>query len=145
MLRTITNKFNGIKTFFATPRNVILTVSAAAGTVLGGWFTIKNVVEPLNKLGSTGWQYATSQQPIKATIKVSSKEAMNGHIRVCDQQRTCFILMGADIGKVYESIPSDRPIEISGNASRINYLSVKAINSPIIRANGKTLWGPPAF
>ena len=145
MLRTITNKFNGIKTFFATPRNVILTVSAAAGTVLGGWFTIKNVVEPLNKLGSTGWQYATSQQPIKATLKVCSKETLDGHVQLCNEQRKCWILLRADVGGVYESIPTDRPIEISGNASRINYLSVKAINSPIIRVNGKTLWGPPDF
>lgn len=135
----IKNRFNSLSPL---QRNIFLGISAVFATAGFGLAGIKYVVEPLNK----SWQYATSQQPIKATIKVSSKEAMNGHIKVCDQQRTCLLLLGADVGKVYESIPNDRPIEISGDASRISYLSgVKAINSPIIRANGETLWGPPAF
>jgi hypothetical protein len=134
----IKNRFNLLSPLH---RNILLGISAIFATAGFGLAGIKYVVEPLNK----SWQYATSQQPIKATLKVCSKETLDGHVQLCNEQRKCWILLRADVGEVYESIPTDRPIEISGNASRINYLSVKAINSPIIRVNGKTLWGPPDF
>jgi hypothetical protein len=127
-----------------TKRNILLGVAAITGTALLGLSAIK-YFEALNTGTKLGWQYATGEVSMKASFEITSKEAIGDDIKLCDPHQ-CWTLQKANIGRVFESIPNDRPVVISGGITRLDtWTGQKIVKAPIIRVDGETIYGPPAF